>query len=141
MHKQEYSHTKELMAMQHFQDPALQPRDKLRQVGQRPLVLHNNNNNNKQHHRVVYQPIHKVPHWRQIRGSLSQVTDRHHPALTSLDRSSIRDFCQAQIATWHPRLVLPRICGGRCTNQLTKHQHIIALHTGPRHQPSSPRHL
>jgi len=133
--KQEHHHINLLMAMQHFQEP-VQHLDKLLLSGQRPLVT-----NSKELLRVVYQPIHKVPHWRQIRGSLSQVTDRHHPALTSLDRSSIRDFCQAQIATWHPRLVLPRICGGRCTNQLTKHQHIIALRTGPRHQPSSPRHL
>ena len=79
-HQQEDRFTKELMAMQHFQDPALQPRP----AGQRPLVLHNNN---QEQEGVVYQAIHKVPHWRQIRGSLSRVTDHQHPALTSLDRS------------------------------------------------------
>jgi hypothetical protein len=134
--KQEHNHINLLMAMQHFQEP-VQHLDKLLLSGQRPLVT-----NSKELLRVVYQPIHKVPHWRQIQGSLFLVKDHHHRALISLDRSSIQDSCQAPlIATWLPQLVLPRTCGGRCTNQPTKHQHTTALRMGHQHLLSSPLHL
>jgi len=118
-----HSH-KRHMEMQPLKHPVLSL-DNLPMLGQHLRII-----SHQEPRRVVFPLLtHKVPHWRQIRDFPLLVKDRHHQALTFLDRSLILDTSRAQNATWLPPWDLLLMLEGICTKIHTNLPRLtIALH-------------